>query len=89
MEPHNELVKHGQAFCLAKPGQSYGLYLPTGGSVTVNLPPNATYAAAWWNPANDKDGSFQNRTKVPGGARRLTAPDSGDWALRIVGKRTR
>lgn len=33
-----------------------------------------------------KDGSFRNRTNLSGGARRLIAPDSGDWALRIVGE---
>jgi hypothetical protein len=46
MEPHNELVEDGHAFCLAKPGAFYGLYLPTGGSVTVNLPPNSPTAIA-------------------------------------------
>ena len=56
MKPHNELVTDGRAFCLAKPGQAYAVYMPTGGRVTVNLSPEATYSAAWWNPANDKDG---------------------------------
>ena len=88
MQPHNELVEDGRAFCLAKPGQVYGLYLPVGGSVTVNLPPNATYDVAWWNPANGRNGSFQNKANVSDGTKRFTAPDSGDWALRIVAKET-
>lgn len=86
MQPHNELVKAGSAFCLAKPRQVYALYLPTGGSVTVSLAPNVKYEAAWWDPANGKDGSYQERKDVAGGLRRLTAPSDGDWALRIIRK---
>jgi hypothetical protein len=88
MEPRNELVKDGQALCLARPGEAYALYLPTGGSVTVGLSPNATYEAAWWNPANGKDASFQNKQTIRGGTQRLTAPGGGDWALRILRKGT-
>ena len=86
MQPHNEVVKLGSAFCLANPGQVYALYLPTSGSVTVSLAPNVTYEAAWWNPANGKDGSYQDRKDVAGGLQRLTAPSDGDWALRIIRK---
>jgi hypothetical protein len=86
MEPHNELVVDGRAFCLAKPGHVYALYLPTGGTITVNLTSNATFEAAWWNPANGKEGGFQNMTTVRGGRQSLDAPGGGDWALRIVSK---
>jgi len=84
MESHDEVVKAGKAFCLAKPGEVYALYLPLGGSVTVSLPPNGRFEAAWWNPANGKDGRFQNRARVSGGLRQLTPPSDGDWALRIL-----
>jgi hypothetical protein len=84
MQPHNDLVKDGSAFCLAKPGQAYALYLPTGGSVTVSLAPDVRYEVAWWNPANGKDGRFQDRETVAGGPQRLTAPSDGDWAVRII-----
>lgn len=86
MQPLNEVVKEGSAFCLAKPGRAYALYLPTGGSVAVDLASNVTYEAAWWNPANGKDGSFQEKTTVAGGLQHLTAPSDGDWALRIISK---
>ncbi len=86
MEPNNALVKSGKAFCLAKPGRVYALYLPTGGSVTVTLAPNTTYEYAWWNPANGKEGSFEQKGRVAGGMQQFTAPGSGDWALRIVRK---
>ena len=37
-EPHDELVTSG-AYCLAKPGEIYAVYLPKGGQVTVKLDP--------------------------------------------------
>jgi hypothetical protein len=88
MQPHNELVKDGRAFCLARPGHVYALYLPAGSTIAVRLTPNVNYEAAWWNPSNGKDGSFQNKTTIPGGLQRLTAPSDEDWALRIIRKTT-
>ena len=84
MESHDEIIKSGTAFCLAKPGEVYALYLPMGGSVTVNLPANGNFEIAWWNPANGQDGRFQNQARVKGGTRRFTPPADGDWALRIL-----
>lgn len=89
MQPANELVREGRAFCLAKPGRVYALYLPTGGSVAVRLESNQKYDAAWWNPSNGKNGSFQDRSVISGGLQHLTAPSDGDWALRITAKVTR
>jgi hypothetical protein len=83
MESRDEVVKAGKAFCLAKPGEVYALYLPLAGSVTVSLPADGEFDVAWWNPANGRDGLFQNRARVNGGVRRFTPPDGGDWALRI------
>ncbi len=42
---NNELVGEGRAFCLAKPGHVYALYLPDGGNISVSLSPNLTYDA--------------------------------------------
>ncbi|MCP4261971.1 MAG: DUF5060 domain-containing protein [Planctomycetes bacterium] len=84
MESHDELINSGTAFCLAKHGEVYALYLPSGGEVTVNLPPNRSFESAWWNPANGQDGHFQNRARVNGGTHRFVAPTDGDWALRIT-----
>ncbi len=83
MDSHDEVIESGTAFCLAKPGEVYALYLPTGGSVTVSLPANRNFEIAWWNPANGRDGRFQNGRQVNGGLRRFTPPADGDWALRI------
>ncbi len=86
LQPHNELIADGRAFCLAKPGHVYALYLPIGGSVTISLTPDFDYDVAWWSPANGQNGEFQNRTTIHGGSQRLTAPGDGDWAARIVRK---
>jgi len=83
MESHDEVVKSGKAFCLAKPGDVYALYLPMGGSITVALPKDGKFDVEWWNPANGRDGRFQNRTRVNGGVRKFISPGEGDWALRI------
>jgi hypothetical protein len=84
MEPHDELVKSGTAFCLAKPSEVYALYLPSGGAVTLSLPVNMSFESVWWNPTNSREGSFQNRFRVHGGIQRFNAPAEGDWALRIT-----
>jgi Protein of unknown function (DUF4038)/Domain of unknown function (DUF5060) len=46
-EPHDELVNNG-AYCLAKPGEIYAVYLPKGGDVTVRLEPGS-YEAVWFS----------------------------------------
>lgn len=84
MQPHNELVKSGEAFCVAKPGTAYALYLPHGGSVTVALDPRTKYAVQWWNPANSWDGKFRNGCVVSGGLKQLTAPSRGDWVVQVL-----
>ena len=84
MAPSNDLVKSGTAFCLATPGKVYALYLPEGGSVTIELPPGQAYDYAWWKTTNGKDGRFQNAGRAGGGRQEFIAPDTGDWALRIV-----
>jgi len=46
-DPHDELVNHG-AWCLAKPGELYAVYLPQAGNVTLRLEPG-TYDAHWFD----------------------------------------
>ena len=70
------------------PGKAWAKAIPAEVGLDVDLPPNATYDVAWWNPANDRNGSFQDKANVSDGTKRFTAPDSGDWALRIVAKET-
>lgn len=46
-EPHDELVDGG-AYCLAKPGEIYAVYLPKEGKVTIKLEPGS-YRATWFS----------------------------------------
>jgi hypothetical protein len=89
MTPDNQLVKTGTAFCLAKPGKAYALYLPSGGTVAVDLDPGSIYEFGWWRATNGCDGDFQKTGTVPGGTQRFGAPSDGDWALRVVKKSLR
>jgi uncharacterized protein DUF4038/collagenase-like protein with putative collagen-binding domain len=76
-EPHDELVNNG-AFCLAKPGEIYAVYLPNGGKVTVKLEPGV-YNAQWFNP---NTGETVPLASSEGPA--WTSPDAPgwlDWAL--------
>jgi len=84
MQPQNERVTDGKAFCLAQPGQAYAVYLPEGGTVEVDLMEGVSFDCAWWDPANGRDGEFRSAGRVAGGRRRFAAPGKGDWALRIL-----
>ena len=84
MDPHNDLVTSGGAFCLAKPGTAYAVYLPQGGRFSIRLAGGRRYTAGWWNPANGQDGTFQGEQSLPGGSHTFKAPAAGDWAIRIL-----
>ncbi len=84
MQPQNDLVIEGLAFCLAQPGEAYAFYLPKGGRIQVELKAGADYNVAWWNPSNGLDGSFSRKSTCQGGRQRFEAPSEGDWALHIV-----
>jgi len=85
MEPRNDLVISGSAFCLADPGNVYAVYLPNGGTVNIDLADSdASYDFSWWNPENGSQGGFTGAGVVNGGVQEFTAPSNGDWALRIV-----
>lgn len=84
MDSHNEIVTSGRAFCLAKPQDVYALYLPVGGSITVNLPAKAAYRVDWWNPSNGFRGKFTESGQTDGGQQTFTAPSKDDWALRLL-----
>jgi len=87
MAPANDVLKAGEAICLAKPGEVCALYLPAGGPLTVELPPEHRFTAAWWNPSNGKNGALQNETCLAGGRQRLVPPGPGDWAVKILRQR--
>ena len=49
MAPDNALTSNPNAYCLAKPGQVYAIYLLEGGSTNLNVAPGI-YSVQWYNP---------------------------------------
>ena len=84
MHPDSSVIKKGKAFCLNHEDSVYALYLPEGGTVTLDLPKGNKYTVSWWNPENGIDGNFQNETTIKGGSRKIVPPGKGDWALRVT-----
>lgn len=79
-EPHDELVNSGD-YCLANVGETYAVYLPQGGSVSIRLSTGA-YRSAWFNPSNGEwialpvaKGPIWNSPP---------SPDTHDWALLLT-----
>ena len=77
MEPHDESVDNGN-YCLAKPGETYAVYLPSGGKVTVKLEPGRC-TATWFGAVTGE------KLVLPDAQGPLwtspEAPDRNDWAL--------
>jgi hypothetical protein len=82
-DPHDELVSGG-AYCLARPGEIYAVYLPKEGPVTVRLEPGA-YSAHWFG-ANT--GEIIPLAPASGPAwTSPNPPDRQDWALLLQRQR--
>jgi hypothetical protein len=73
LEPHPELA--GGAMCLAEPGVRYVIYLPSGGSVSLDVA--GAVAARWYNP---RTGHYS------AAAAPWVTPDAGDWALLVAAR---
>ena len=66
MAPDNGLVSSGSGYVLAAPGRAYLAYLPTGGSIGLDLSATLeTFDAGWLDPS---DGSTQSAGSVSGGS---------------------
>jgi hypothetical protein len=80
MSPKNNLLLSGAGYVFARAGETYLVYLPEGGSLSLDLSgSDNTYQAEWFNP---RSGSKQSIGSVPGGSvYAFTAPDTLDWAL--------
>jgi Putative collagen-binding domain of a collagenase len=81
MTPQNDLAS--TKFCLANPGFEYLVYLPQGGTVTVDLShAHGDFAVEWQNAAT---GKATKAGTVSGGARRqLKSPFAGDALLYLA-----
>ncbi len=77
-EPQGELASTG--YCLANPGSEYLVYLPEGGTVTVDLSDTAgELAAEWFDPSRGE--TVAADATNAGASRQFTAPFDGDAVL--------
>lgn len=83
MLPSNQLLTSGTGYLLSKAGHAYVCYLPSGGSINLDLSSNTNvFDATWFNP---RSGDSTDIGPVTGGAiLPFTAPDSLDWTLLLV-----
>ncbi|MBI5652433.1 MAG: hypothetical protein HZC40_18600 [Chloroflexi bacterium] len=82
MTPRGDLVSTGYALANPVAGGEYLVYLPNGGTVTVNLSGTpGTLAVEWFNPSTGA--TISGGTIVGGASRQLTPPFGGDAVLYI------
>ena len=74
--PHGDLVDSEPiGYCLAKPGSQYLVFVPSAGSVTLDLTAvTGTLSVEWFNP---NTGVATDGGTISGGEKTLTAPFSG------------
>jgi hypothetical protein len=83
MTPRPDLSSTG--YCLASPGKEYLVYLPKGGTVTVDLTAaTGELAAEWLDPAKNK--TVAAGTIGVGDRRKFQAPFSGAAVLYLTGR---
>ncbi|MDP3072486.1 MAG: DUF5060 domain-containing protein [Opitutaceae bacterium] len=73
-------LKHDNSiYCLAQTGELYLVYLPKGGTASLDLAAApGSFNVSWFNPR--EGGALQTGGKVTGGAKAtLTAPGTDDW----------
>ena len=79
-DPHDELVNNG-AYCLARPGEIYAVYLPREGDVTVHLGAG-TYSARWFGASTGEVIPLAPASGPEWVSPRT--PDRQDWALLLL-----
>ena len=87
MQPDNSLTSVTNDYCLAKPGQAYAIYLPSGGTTALTLP-TGTYTVKWYNPRTGGDLQDGSVSSVTGpGTVSIGQPPSemnSDWAVLVT-----
>ncbi|NUM54591.1 MAG: DUF5060 domain-containing protein [Candidatus Hydrogenedentes bacterium] len=89
MEPANDVVSGGNAWCLAKPGEAYAIYAWPATGLSVTLPKGA-YRVRWFNPR--AGGEPKNGVDIAGGSAQSIGnpPEDAekDWAV-IIKRKTK
>lgn len=82
MSPHSDLAS--TKYCLAVPGAEYVVYLPDGGSVTVDLSAaKGELSVEWFDAENAK--TVAGKATSGGARRELKAPFGGHAVLYVRG----
>ncbi len=83
MENDNGLISEQAAYCFAKKGELYLVYLKNGGTSNLNLTEaNGDFEVSWLNPR--AGGKMIPAAKVKGGKQvAISAPDSNDWLAMV------
>lgn len=83
MTSRNDLIGNekndNSAYCFAKEGELYLVYLPQGGKREIALP-KGSYRLHWFNPRTGESNAAEDLT-----SKELSAPDKEDW-LAVVRK---
>jgi hypothetical protein len=90
MQPADNLLSGATGYCLAAAGQTYLIYLPAGGSVSLDLTGvSGTVSVRWFDPRNGGALQTGSVASVTGGSvRSLGNPPNNsslDWTVLAVG----
>ncbi len=88
MAPNDTLVSAEKAYCFARPGQIYAVYLPAGGTTSLDLgDSSATFTVQWYNPRTAGELQTGTKTEITGpGSVAIGQPpnETGkDWVVLI------
>jgi len=91
MAPNDTLISAEKAYCFAKPGQIYAVYLPAGGTTSLDLGSSpATFAVQWFNPRTGGPLQTGSKTTIKGpGSVSIGRPPNDadkDWVALIKRK---
>ncbi|HET6559643.1 MAG TPA: DUF5060 domain-containing protein [Prolixibacteraceae bacterium] len=86
MKASNDIVTPSEAYCLAKPGEVYAVYLPKGGASQITLP-EGKYSVRWFNPRTGGK-LLEGKVKAISGGEKAAlgmppAEDEKDWVVLI------
>ena len=85
MEPHDELVQGGDAWCLARPGEIYAVYSPKPAEMKLDLS-RGKFQVEWYNPRTGA-ALVKGKTVKGGALRALGNPPTEsdrDWVARVI-----
>jgi len=83
MQPHNEVLRQGRGYCLARPGAEYVVYVNSGGTVEIDVEgPADAYNVDLTCPRTGK--SHQVVAEVSDSRLRVDFPDNDDWLVHLT-----